>query len=244
MVLTAGSVAAFAALLADTTRTRMCLALLDGRAWTAGELARHAGVARSTASEHLSALVSAGLLAEERQGRHRYLRLADGASAQLLEDFAAAVGRPEQPFSLRSARAGDRLAFARTCYDHLAGTLGVAIFDALTSTRYIATDDGLALTPAGRVWAERFLGDAVPTVQSRRPLLRTCLDWTERRDHLGGHLGAALLTELERRAWIRRHTGHRAVTVTPTGQRAFADELGIDTSVTRRPRVGNATSGR
>lgn len=130
VTLAAQSVARFVGLLADRTRAAMCLALLDGRAWTAGELAQHAGVGRSTATEHLNVLVGGGLLAEERQGRHRYVRLADPGVAQLVEDLAAAAGGgPERPRSLRSVRAADKLAAARTCYDHLAGTLGVRLYE-------------------------------------------------------------------------------------------------------------------
>ncbi|WP_143642206.1 ArsR/SmtB family transcription factor, partial [Streptomyces viridochromogenes] len=126
--------ARLAALIADETRAACLLALLDGRAWTAGELARHAGVAPSTLSEHLGKLVAGGLLAEERQGRHRYVRLADTRTAQLVEDLVAQVspGARPAPRSLREAGAHSAMARARTCYDHLAGRLGIALTDALT----------------------------------------------------------------------------------------------------------------
>ncbi|MDQ0962911.1 DNA-binding transcriptional ArsR family regulator [Streptomyces sp. B4I13] len=132
--------AALAGLVADETRAACLLALLDGRAWTAGELARHAGVAASTLSEHLGKLVAGGLLAEERQGRHRYVRLAGTRVAQLLEDLAAQVtpDPAHRPRGLRATTAGSAMARGRTCYDHLAGRLGIALTDALTARRLIA----------------------------------------------------------------------------------------------------------
>ena len=149
--------AAFAGLIADETRAACLLALLDGRAWTAGELARCAGVAASTLSEHLGKLVSGGLLAEERQGRHRYVRLADARVAQLVEDLAAQVGpdaTAERPRTLREASAGSAMARGRTCYDHLAGRLGIAVTDALTSRGLLRTTSepgggGAPPAPAG-----------------------------------------------------------------------------------------------
>lgn len=224
-MLSAQSVARFAGLLADRTRAAMCLALLDGRAWTAGELGRHAGVARSTATEHLNLLVAGGLLAEERQGRHRYVRLADPWVGQLLEDLTSTVGVPERPRSLRTVRTADKLAAARTCYDHLAGALGVGLYDGLVDVGLIAVADGLALTPAGRDWFTELAGDAAITTRGSRPLLRTCLDWSERRSHLGGSLGATLCRELLRRKWITPCDGSRAVTVTAKGADALAGLL-------------------
>lgn len=174
-VITADSLARFAAVLADRSRAGICLALLDGRAWTAGELAQHVGIARSTASEHLTTLVAAGLLAEQRQGRHRYLRLAGPEIAQLVEDLAAAVGVPGRPSSLRAARVSHQLAAARTCYDHLAGALGVGLFDALVDAELIDTSSGLVLTPAGRTWFADLAGAQALHPRGTRPLLRSCL---------------------------------------------------------------------
>lgn len=228
MVVTAGSVAAFAALLADRTRAEICLALLDGRAWTAGELAAHAGVARSTASEHLTALVAAGMLAEERQGRHRYVRLADHDVATLVEDIAGAVGTARPPRSQRSARAAGELVAARTCYDHLAGALGVDLFDALVAADLVRTRDGLHLTGPGREWFVELAGETALRTRGSLALLRTCLDWTERRPHLGGCLGAVLHHELLRREWVVPSPRHRAVRLTPSGAQGLADLLGRD----------------
>jgi DNA-binding transcriptional ArsR family regulator len=212
----AGLLARAAGLLADRSRAAFCLALLDGRAWTAVELARHVGVAASTASEHLSTLVAAGLLAEERQGRHRYLRLAGPGVAQLLEDIGGLTGVPAVPRSLRGARVAARLAAARTCYDHLAGALGVAVFDGLVAAGLVDIGTGLSLTASGREWFATLVGEGALTPRSR-PLMRTCLDWTERRSHLGGTLGAALCAEFLARSWVLRRGGERAVDLTPEG---------------------------
>ncbi|WP_405630682.1 winged helix-turn-helix domain-containing protein [Streptomyces sp. NBC_00016] len=161
----APGLAALAGLLADETRAVCLLALLDGRAWTAGELARHAGVAPSTLSEHLGKLVAGGLLAEERQGRHRYVRLADTRVAQLVEDLAVQVAPhpAHRPRTLRAASAGSAMARGRTCYDHLAGRLGIAVTDALTAHGLLSTvsepggrTDGAEAGPAAS-------GPAAPT---------------------------------------------------------------------------------
>lgn len=152
----APQLARLAGLIADETRAACLLALLDGRAWTAGELARHAGVAASTLSEHLGKLVAGGLLGEERQGRHRYVRLADARVAQLVEDLAAqfAPDTAVRPRTLRESSAGSAMARGRTCYDHLAGRLGIAVTEALTLKGLLRQDTGFALTDAGVRWFE------------------------------------------------------------------------------------------
>ncbi|MEU9468809.1 winged helix-turn-helix domain-containing protein [Streptomyces avermitilis] len=225
--------ARLAGLIADETRAAFLLALLDGRAWTAGELARHAGVAPSTASEHLGKLVAGGLLAEERQGRHRYVRLADGRTAQLVEDLAAQVapGALEQPRTLRESSAGTAMARGRTCYDHLAGRLGIALTDALTGRGLLRQDTGFALTDDGLRW----FADAGIGLEhtGRRPLARACLDWTERRPHLAGVAGAALCRHALDAGWCVRIGSERAVKVTDQGERALAALLGIATGALR-----------
>jgi DNA-binding transcriptional ArsR family regulator len=230
VILSAESMARFASVLADRSRADMCLALMDGRAWTAGELARHAGIAAPTASEHLNQLVQAGVLTEQRQGRHRYLRLAGPEIAQLLEDMAAAAGRPAPARSLRTVRAAAGLAAARTCYDHLAGRLGVGLFDALTSRGLIDVSSGLVLTAAGRSWFTDLAGPDALRPPTSRPLLRACVDWTERRPHLAGALGAVLHRELAARSWVRRLPGSRAVRLTPAGELALSELLGLELS--------------
>ena len=201
------SIARLAGLLADPTRAGMCLALLDGRAWTAGELATATGVARSTASEHLDQLVAGGLLAEERQGRHRYLRLAAPAAAQLVESLAVQAGPGTAPRSLRAVTAGEALARGRTCYDHLAGRLGVAVHGRAGRPR-----PGLRTPARDRPHRRRRAVAARPRrrrrlrcARARRPLVRTCLDWTERRPHLAGAAGAALCTPADGQRLGRAH---------------------------------------
>ncbi|MFI1003566.1 ArsR/SmtB family transcription factor [Streptomyces galbus] len=219
--------ARLAALIADETRAACLLALLDGRAWTAGELARHAGVAASTLSEHLSRLVAGGVLAEERQGRHRYVRLADVRVAQLVEDLAAQVapGAAVRPRTLREVSAGSAMARGRTCYDHLAGRLGIAVTDALTERGLLRQDTGFALTDAGVEWFGR-VGIALDR-SGRRPLARGCLDWTERRPHLAGVAGAALCRHALEAGWCVRVGSERAVVVTAAGEREFLAVLGV-----------------
>jgi hypothetical protein len=207
------SLAETAGLFADRTRAAFCQALLDGRAWTASELARHAGVGLSTASEQLSRLV-------------RYVRLAGPETAALIEALVSYDADTPRPRNLReSVRVGAE-ARARTCYDHLAGRLGVAVADAMTARGLVDAGSGLTVTPAGLAWLSDAL-DFEPAPGSRRPLVRSCLDWTERRPHLAGALGAALCAAALERRWVRRVGSGRAVKVTPEGARAFEERLGL-----------------
>ena len=222
--------AGFAAAFADQTRASMCLALLDGRAWTAGELATLTGVARSTATEHLNLLVDSGVLTTERQGRHRYVRLAGADIADLVETLAeqAPEQQPTTPIGLRAVTASAALARARICYDHLAGTLGVAITDALVARDLIGTRDGWIINSAGE---ELFgtLGVDLPAVRAaRRPVIRTCLDWTERRPHLAGGIGAAFCRRLLDAGWLERIGSTRSVRLTGAGVRTLNARLGLD----------------
>ncbi|WP_155373243.1 ArsR/SmtB family transcription factor [Catellatospora vulcania] len=223
--------ARLAALFADSTRATFLLALLDGRAWTLGELARQAGVAPSTASEHVDQLVTGGLLAQERQGRHRYLRLADAHTAQLVEDLAGYGGRPTPPATtLRASAAAAALVRGRTCYDHLAGRLGVGLTEAMIGRGLLQRDTGFALTADGVRWFAESLDAADELHGSRRPVARPCLDWTERRHHLAGAGGAVLCDRLLARRWIERIGTGRAVRATPEGVRALRGLLGVDVS--------------
>ncbi|WP_200302390.1 ArsR/SmtB family transcription factor [Streptomyces adelaidensis] len=219
-----------AGLLADRTRAAFCLALLDGRAWTAGELARRAEVRASTASEQLTRLVEGGLLTEERQGRHRYVRLAGPEAAALIEALASYAPDATRPRNLSHSVRLSAEARARTCYDHLAGRLGVALADAMLGRSLVADDAGLAVTPAGRIWLADTLDYRHPE-STRRPLVRSCLDWTERRPHLAGALGAALCAAALERGWVRRVGSGRAVKVTPVGSEAFRELLGMEAVV-------------
>jgi DNA-binding transcriptional ArsR family regulator len=238
---TAEELARWAALLADRTRAAFCLALLDGRAWTIGELARHAGVALSTASEHADRLVAGGLLAQRRQGRHRYLQLAGPHVAALLESIPAAgdaVPVAAKVTSLSAAHRRKNKAFARKCYDHLAGFVGVAVADALVDRGYVSRAYGLALTPAGVSWLAS-LG-IVPERAAKRPVLRECLDWTERRSHLAGSAAAALCRHAFDAGWIVRIGTGRAVRLTPAGEAALRDQLGVLTGTAERDAPGAA----
>ena len=225
--------AAWARMLADGTRATVCLALLDGRAWTATELARLAQVSRPTISEHLNLLVDGGLLTEVRQGRHRYVKLAGPETAELIEGLAAlAPRRTEVAHSLAAVSKREAFARARTCYDHLAGKLGVAIAAAMTERGLLDWSDGIALTPEGVAW----LDDLGIVVEPRRgrPAVRSCLDVTERRSHIAGAVGAALCDHALRQGWVSHIPGGRALKVTGSVR-----ELGLPVGVVREllPRV-------
>lgn len=230
-VTSAADLASLAALLADRTRAAMCLALLDGRAWTARELARRVGVAASTATEHLHRLVAGGLLVEHRQGRHRYVRLAGPSVAHLIEDLAAHVGPRAGggPVSgLRAVTADAAMRRGRTCYDRLAGRLGVAVTDAMTGAGLLDQTNGFALTPPGMAWLTGPLGLSTDELRAgRRPLVRGCLDATERRPHLAGLAGAKLCQAFFARRWVTRIGSGRAVRLTRDGKAALRDLLGL-----------------
>lgn len=217
--------AGWARMLADGTRATVCLALLDGRAWTATELARLAKVSRPTISEHLNLLVAGGLLTEVRQGRHRYMTLAGPETAELIEGLAAlAPRRTEVANSLSAVSKRDAFARARTCYDHLAGKLGVALADAMTARGLIDWSDGIALTSEGQAWLED-LGVKVE-VRRGRPAVRSCLDVTERRPHLAGAIGAALCSHALHQGWVMPIPGGRALKVNGAVQ-AFGLSSGV-----------------
>src|SRR5262245_61789323 len=187
--------AEIAALFGDPTRAGIVTALWDGRARPAGELARCAGVTPATASGHLSRLVEGGVLRVEPRGRHRYFRIAGPGVADALETLGQLL--PPRATSLQANGVPEPLARARMCYDHVAGRLGVAITDALLARRLLRwREQAFVLPPSGRRWFERMGVDVGTLERGRRPLMRGCLDWTERREHLGGALGATLTTEL------------------------------------------------
>jgi DNA-binding transcriptional ArsR family regulator len=230
----AANMVEIAALVGDTARATMLAALMGGQALTGSELAALARVSRPTASEHLSKLVEARLLTAAKKRRNRYYRIASPLVAKMLESIkaVAAIETParHQP---RSA-ANDALHFARTCYDHLAGTLGVAITDALVAKRYLVlSEEGGAVTAAGK----RFLIDfgAVLTAKagSRRIFCRPCLDWSERRYHVAGQVGAEICRCCEAKGWLIRRRDSRAVTLTPAGQSGLRKLLGVAQFVAR-----------
>lgn len=224
--------AGFGALIADPTRATMLATLLDGRAYTGGELARFAGVSASTASEHLGRLRSARLVTVEAQGRHRYFRLSDPRVAELLElvgsatvgttGVARAASEPSRP------RPAAGLGYARTCYDHLAGELAVRLFDRFVADGLLVEhDDHLELTDAGRELLVGLGADLATPSAHRRPLARGCLDWTERRHHLAGRAGAAVLEALLRRKWVVRGPRPRTIRVTRAGHAEIPREFGV-----------------
>ncbi|WP_246366193.1 ArsR/SmtB family transcription factor [Nonomuraea rhodomycinica] len=211
-------IAPVAALIADPTRAAILTALLGGQALAAGELARMAGVSAATASAHLSRLLDGALVAVVRQGRHRYYRLAGPEIAEVLEVLARVGGRPPVR-SLRQSRQARMLEEARTCYDHLAGRAGVGLFDRLREAGCLAGEE---VTPEG----ERLLGglgvDVEGARRARRRFAPECLDWTERRAHLGGALGAAITAVLFERGWYVRGPVPRAVNLTDAGREGLA----------------------
>jgi DNA-binding transcriptional ArsR family regulator len=220
-------VATIAALLADASRSAMLLGLMDGRALTATELAIEGQVAPSTASSHLARLTGAGLLAVLQQGRQRYFRLAGEEVAELLEGVMGFAARTA-PSPIRTGPADPALRHARSCYDHLAGACGVRLWDQLHRLGQLAGVDGAtALSPAGERWCGQ-LGIDLPALRaSRRPLCRPCLDWSERRFHLAGALGAAILQRMLALRLVQRQAQGRALSVTPRGER-FLERLSLD----------------
>ncbi|HEX2939948.1 MAG TPA: helix-turn-helix transcriptional regulator [Rhodopila sp.] len=212
-----------AALLGEPTRANMLVALLDGRALTAKELAFAAHITAPTASEHLGRLTEAELLTVEKQGRHRYFRLASPLVAQMMEAVMAVAGPEPRPAP--RWRGGEALRTARTCYDHLAGRLGVALADSLLAAGHVTlTDDGGEVTPSGRAFLANFGAEPEP---GKRVFCRPCLDWSERRPHIAGRLGAALATRCLTLGWVTRLPDTRAVAISSAGASGFAKVFGI-----------------
>jgi DNA-binding transcriptional ArsR family regulator len=258
-------IARTAALFADPARVRVLLALGDGRALAASVLAAEARLSAQGVSAHLAKLRAAGLVVAEKSGRHRFYRLAGPEPAELLETLARFS--PAQPVtSLREGTRAEALRTARTCYDHLAGRLGVAVTSALLARGALATVDGERTTRrragdrisaplrehpytlgprATEVFAE--LGvDVDAAAAGRRPLLKFCLDWSEQRHHLAGALGAAVATRFVDAGWVTRRTrAHRALRLTPEGERALETRLGVArVSGARPPGSRPGRSGR
>ena len=214
-------IAQIGALIGDPARANMLTALMGGKALTATELAAAGGITVQTANTHLAKLEAGNLLAQRKQGRHRYFTLTDDSVGKFLESimgFAAGRGHlrhkpgPKEP-ALRKAR---------ICYDHLAGDYGVRMLDSLIAKGAIdAMGEGLALTESGETELETFGIDVHALKSSRRPLCRSCLDWSERRAHLAGSLGKALLSNFLEKGWARRTAESRSVVFSPEGERQF-----------------------
>ena len=242
-------IAPVAALLADRARAAMLMSLLDGLPRAAGDLSKLAGVTPATASAHLARLLDGGMLAVQRQGRHRYYRLASPEVATVIEVLAQ-VSPVKPARGLRQSREAAALAEARTCYDHLAGRAGVALLDALLATGTLTSQDpegagaaggptgvgaayeiteaaaGYAVTGPGAATLASFGVEVAGLLRSRRKFAGSCLDWTQRRPHLNGALGAAITSRLLQLGWIERGRSRRSVRVTPAGQDGLARTFG------------------
>ena len=210
-----------ASLVGDPARANMLTALMSGQALTATELAQEAGVTPQTASSHLAKLEAGGLVTPQKQGRHRYFRLKDSEVAAALEALAGLADHAGH----RRVRTGPRdpqMRQARVCYDHLAGDFGVRMFDYLTQRQLLAfVDAELTLTPRGRHFCTEFGIDLAAIGSVRRPMCKACLDWSVRRNHLAGSLGAALLDRIFETKWARREPGSRVVSFTARGRDQF-----------------------
>ncbi len=221
------SIVRIAALVGDHARAEILTALVAGEALTATELAGVANLTKQTISSHLAKLLDAQLIVVESQGRHRYFRLADRDVADLLESLMGVAYRTGA-VRVRSSPREPALGKARVCYDHLAGELGVVAFDSLEHSRYVRRDaGGLTVTRAGK----RFFGEIGIDVEAlalqRRRLSRACLDWSERRHHLAGAAGAALLDRCYELGWAQRVKDSRVVAFSPAGERAFRQRFRV-----------------
>lgn len=213
--------AAVAAVLGDRTRAAMLSALMSGRPHTASELARCTRVTKQTASSHLSRLLDLQLVQVEAVGRHRYYRLAGRDVADTIEGLMRLARRAGATLP-RSGPPDPALRQARVCYDHLAGELGVRLYDSWMNSGHLETRDrALLLTPSGERLCERLGIDVTALRELRRPLCLPCLDWSERRHHLAGALGAAILNRSLARGWARRSRGSRAISLSAAGERAL-----------------------
>ena len=222
-------IAMIAALVGDPARANMLTALLGGRALTASELAHQAGITPQTASSHLSKLEVGGLIEQEKQGRHRYYRLSDPDVAGVLEGLAGLAARAGH-MRLRTGPKDPALRRARICYDHLAGDLGVPMLDSLRKQRLLRqSKQAIELTAEGeRFMAKALQIDAAALAHPRRPLCKACLDWSERRHHLAGTLGAAIMARFTELNWAARDPapGSRVVNFTRSGEKRFAALFG------------------
>jgi DNA-binding transcriptional ArsR family regulator len=223
----APQIAEVAALVGDPARANILCALLGGRAITAAELACAAHVTPQTASEHLAKLMAARLVAVTKQGRHRYYRLTGPHVGEMLESImnVALAGPPR--FQPRS-KTDDAMRRARTCYDHFAGALGVGIADSLVARNFVVLgDEAGVVTAAGDAFLAELGVDLTAARKRRRVFCRPCLDWTERRPHIGGAVGAAIACRCFDLKWIERERSSRALAITPAGRRGLMSMFGL-----------------
>ena len=217
------NIVGIAALIGDHARAEVLTALMSGQALTATELAQVAGVTKQTASTHLAKLLDARLLAVESQGRHRYFRLADHDVARLLESLMGVAYRVGA-VRVRSSPREPALRKARVCYDHLAGELGVLVFDSLEQRRFLRVgSERPELTARGRQFCMKIDIDVEALARQRRPLCRACLDWSVRRHHLAGAMGAAVLSRCLDLGWARRVKDSRVVNFSTVGEKALRE---------------------
>lgn len=222
-----------ASLIGDESRAAMLMCLLSGKALTASELARAAGVTPQTASSHLLKMLEGGLLLHESYGRHRYFRLATPEVGHALEALST-IARPKPIRSLRESDQSKALHFARTCYDHIAGEVGVTLTDRTLELGLILKKErDFVITADGARWFLDFGINLDEIRRRRRHFARRCLDWSERRYHLAGALGAAFMNRLFELGWIERASEVRALRITPVGYMEFEDKLGV--SFARHP---------
>jgi DNA-binding transcriptional ArsR family regulator len=217
-----------ATLIGDKARSVMLWCLLDGRAYTATELAVCANISAQSASNHLSKLIRANIVVVEKQGRHRYYRCAGPHVAQAIESLASLVDVDQ------NKRIGialpDDITHARTCYDHLAGKLGVAVTRAMLDKKIIRLyENKYDVTDAGERWFASFGIEVAELRKMKRSFAHACLDWSERKQHIAGALGSAWLAMMLEKDWIRRKRNSRAVLITPRGQLALREKLSIET---------------
>jgi DNA-binding transcriptional ArsR family regulator len=218
-------IAGIAALIGDRARADILSALMGGQALTATELSAVADVSKATTSAHLAKLLDGRLVAVESQGRHRYFRLADDDVAGLLESLMGVAFRTGA-LRLKSSPREPAMRKARVCYDHLAGDLGVHMFDQFQKRRFLRHGDpGLQLTPAGRRFVADLGIEPEEHPSARRPACRLCLDWSVRRHHLAGSVGAALLDRFYALGWAKREAGSRVVRFSAAGERAFHEAV-------------------
>ncbi|MGY3615995.1 ArsR/SmtB family transcription factor [Bradyrhizobium sp. USDA 10063] len=222
-------IAMVASLVGDPARANMLTALLSGRALTASELAQEAGITPQTASSHLAKLETGGLIEPEKQGRHRYYRLTGSDVAGVLEGLAGLAARAGH-MRVRTGPKDPALRRARVCYDHLAGDLGVQMLDSMKKQRLIRqSKDAMELTGEGKRFISKALQiDAEALIHPRRPVCKACLDWSERRHHLAGTLGAAIMERFTELKWAARDPtpGSRVVNFSRNGEKRFAALFG------------------